>query len=103
MPKSLDVYLQSDLVGYLSQDTSGQMHFQYIESWLDGYGAAPLSQSLALRKECFSQKECRGYFGGILPEASGSTSQFLKEKSCEFSRSEVSVLRAAINIACGRR
>jgi serine/threonine-protein kinase HipA len=37
---------------------------------LDGSGAAPLSQSLPLRKERFSQKECRGYFGGILPEAS---------------------------------
>jgi serine/threonine-protein kinase HipA len=69
MPKSLDVYLQSDLVGHLSQDTGGQMHFQYVESWLDGSGAAPLSQSLPLRKERFSQKECRGYFGGILPEA----------------------------------
>jgi serine/threonine-protein kinase HipA len=70
MPKSLDVYLQSDLVGHLSQGTGGQMHFQYIESWLDGSGAVPLSQSLPLRKERFSQKECRGYFGGILPEAS---------------------------------
>jgi serine/threonine-protein kinase HipA len=70
MPKSLDVYLQSDLVGHLSQATGGQMHFQYVESWLDGSGAAPLSQSLPLRKERFSQKECRGYFGGILPEAS---------------------------------
>ena len=70
MPKSLDVYLQNDLVGQLSQDTGGQMHFQYVESWLDGSGAAPLSQSLPLRKERFSQKECRGYFGGILPEGS---------------------------------
>ena len=70
MLKSLDVYLQSDLVGHLSQDTGGQMRFQYVESWLDGSGAAPLSQSLPLRKERFSQKECRGYFGGILPEAS---------------------------------
>jgi serine/threonine-protein kinase HipA len=70
MPKSLDVYLQSDLFGHLSQDTGGQMRFQYVESWLDGSGAAPLSQSLPLRKERFSQKECRGYFGGIVPEAS---------------------------------
>jgi serine/threonine-protein kinase HipA len=70
MPKSLDVCLQGDLVGHLNQDTGGQMHFQYIESWLDGSGAAPLSQSLPLRKERFSQNECRGYFGGILPEAS---------------------------------
>ena len=70
MPKSLDVYLQSDLVGHLVQDTGGQMRFQYGESWLDGPGPAPLSQSLPLRRERFSQKECRGYFGGLLPEAS---------------------------------
>jgi len=70
MPKSLDVYLQSDLVGHLVQDTGGQMRFQYCESWLDGPGPAPLSQSLPLRRERFSQKECRGYFGGLLPEAS---------------------------------
>jgi serine/threonine-protein kinase HipA len=30
----------------------------------------PLSQSLPLRKERFSRNECRGYFGGILPEES---------------------------------
>ena len=57
MPKSLDVYLQSDLVGQLVQDTGGQMRFQYGESWLDGPGPAPLSQSLPLRRERFSQKE----------------------------------------------
>jgi serine/threonine-protein kinase HipA len=70
MPRSLDVYLQSDLVGHLVQDTSGQMRFQYEEHWLATPGATPLSQSLPLRRERFSQKECRGYFGGVLPEGS---------------------------------
>ena len=31
-------------------------------------GAVPLSQSLPLRAEPFKGKECRGFFGGILPE-----------------------------------
>jgi serine/threonine-protein kinase HipA len=70
MPTSLHVYLQSDLVGHLVQDDGGQMRFQYLEHWLDRPGATPLSESLPLRKERFSQKECRGYFGGLLPEAS---------------------------------
>ncbi len=70
MLKSLDVYLQSDLVGHLVQDDGGQMRFQYSEHWLDRPGATALSESLPLRKERFSQKECRGYFGGLLPEAS---------------------------------
>jgi serine/threonine-protein kinase HipA len=70
MAKTLDVYLQSELVGHLIQDNGGQMIFQYAENWLDRPGASPLSQSLPLRKERFSRNECRGYFGGILPEES---------------------------------
>jgi serine/threonine-protein kinase HipA len=68
--KTLDVYLHSELVGHLTQDNGGQMIFQYAESWLERPGASPLSQSLPLRKERFSRNECRGYFGGILPEES---------------------------------
>ena len=70
MAKTLDVYLHSEFVGHLTQDNGGQMIFQYAESWLDRRGASPLSQSLPLRKERFSRNECRGYFGGILPEES---------------------------------
>jgi serine/threonine-protein kinase HipA len=44
------------------------MIFKYIESWLNNPGAMPLSQSLPLRKERFSRKECRAFFAGILPE-----------------------------------
>jgi serine/threonine-protein kinase HipA len=70
MAKTLDVYLHSDFVGHLTQDNGGQMIFEYADSWLDRPGASPLSQSLPLRKERFSRNECRGYFGGILPEES---------------------------------
>ena len=70
MAKSLDVYLQTEFVGHLIQDDGGQMVFQYAESWLDRPAASPLSQSLPLRRERFSRNECRGYFGGILPEES---------------------------------
>ena len=70
MAKSLDVYLHTEFVGHLTQDDGGQMVFQYAESWLDKPAASPLSQSLPLRRERFSRNECRGYFGGILPEES---------------------------------
>ena len=70
MAKTLDVYLQNDLVGHLVQDDGGDMSFQYVETWLDRPGATPLSQSLPLRKERFRRKECRGFFAGILPEES---------------------------------
>ncbi len=70
MARTLDVYLQNDLVGHLVQDEGGDMSFQYVESWLDRPGATPLSQSLPLRKERFRRKQCRGFFAGILPEES---------------------------------
>jgi serine/threonine-protein kinase HipA len=70
MARMLDVYLHEHLVGNLIQDDGGQMSFEYLESWLAQPGAAVLSQSLPLRKERFAAKECRGFFGGILPEES---------------------------------
>ncbi len=70
MAKTLDVYLHNDLAGHLVQDDSGEMSFEYVESWLNRPGSTPLSQSLRLRKERFKRKECRGYFAGILPEES---------------------------------
>src|SRR4051812_32568498 len=70
MDRALDVYLHKDLVGHLVQDDDGDLSFAYQEIWLNQSGAVPLSQSLPLRKERFRRKECRGYFGGILPEES---------------------------------
>src|SRR5258706_7621386 len=70
MARALDVYLHNNLVGHLVQDDSGEMTFEYVESWLNRSGATPLSQSLPLRKERFKRKECRGFFAGILPEES---------------------------------
>ncbi|MGB9068268.1 MAG: type II toxin-antitoxin system HipA family toxin [Candidatus Acidiferrales bacterium] len=68
MARTLDVYLHNELTGQLVQDDGGQMAFNYRESWLNKPGATALSQSLPLRKARFSRNECRGFFGGILPE-----------------------------------
>ena len=70
MSRTLDVYLQEDLVGQLIQDENGQLAFYYAESWLNNTKAVPLSHSLLLRKEKFSRNECRGFFAGILPDES---------------------------------
>lgn len=70
MARTLDVYLFENLVGRLVQDDGGQMIFDYADSWLTSPRAAPLSQSLALRTKRFRNKECRGFFAGILPEES---------------------------------
>lgn len=68
MARTLDVYVFNDLVGQLIQDDGGQMGFEYAETWLNRPSAAPLSHSLPLQQERFRNKECRGYFAGILPE-----------------------------------
>lgn len=70
MSKKLDVYLRDDLVGHFVQDDHGDVAFSYAESWLENVAAIPLSQSLPLRQERFSRKECRGFFAGLLPEQS---------------------------------
>lgn len=70
MARTLDVYLQKDLVGHLIQDDGGQMVFDYGEGWLNKAGACALSHSLPLRRERFTRKECRGFFAGVLPEES---------------------------------
>jgi serine/threonine-protein kinase HipA len=70
MAKTLDVYLFEDLVGRLVQDDSGHTVFDYTEGWLTSGRAVPLSQSLPLRAKRFRNKECRGFFAGILPEES---------------------------------
>jgi len=44
------------------------MSFVYDTTWLQNTKATPLSQSLPLRHEPFTQKQCQGFFGGILPE-----------------------------------
>lgn len=68
MARTLNVYYDRESVGQLIQDDSGQMSFQYAASWLGRPEPITLSQSLPLREEPFTQKECRGFFGGILPE-----------------------------------
>ena len=68
MARTLNVYHDRELVGQLIQDDGGQINFSYDESWLGRPEPMPLSRSLPLREEPFTQKECRGFFGGILPE-----------------------------------
>ncbi len=68
MARTLDVYVGDDIAGQLVQDDGGQMLFTYAEGWLKRQGSVPLSQSLPLQPEPFKGKECRGFFGGILPE-----------------------------------
>ncbi|MGB3075289.1 MAG: type II toxin-antitoxin system HipA family toxin [Chitinophagales bacterium] len=68
MAKRMDVYLHDVLAGHLDQDDDGLLSYTYDEHYITQPGVLALSQSLPLRKETYSAKECRGFFSGILPE-----------------------------------
>jgi serine/threonine-protein kinase HipA len=68
MAKTLRVYLNESLAGFLVQNEGGQLEFTYWPDYLRNPEAIPLSYSLPLRLEMFVAKECRGFFSGILPE-----------------------------------
>jgi serine/threonine-protein kinase HipA len=70
MRKVLDVYLNENLVGELEQLITGKLCFTYLSTWLENPNTVALSFSLPLRREPFSEKECRSFFAGILPEDS---------------------------------
>ena len=70
MAKTLDVYLGPALTGRFFQAIHGTVEFQYTAEWLANPRAVALSLSLPLREESFSEAECKGFFGGVLPEQS---------------------------------
>jgi serine/threonine-protein kinase HipA len=65
---NLDVYLHSDHIGHLTRLEQARIQFTYDENWLRDPDAIPLSLSLPLRDEPFSDEECEPFFAGLLPE-----------------------------------
>jgi len=66
--KRLQVLLLGEPVGILEQTPTGRIEFRYADAWLQKEGARPLSQSLPLEDRVFEERECVGFFGGLLPE-----------------------------------
>jgi serine/threonine-protein kinase HipA len=68
---ALDVYLHRSRVGRLERLDGAQLEFAYLPGW--AAEGEPLSLCLPLREEPFSDRECRPFFAGLIPEG-----QFLK-------------------------
>ncbi|MGV0761103.1 type II toxin-antitoxin system HipA family toxin [Tistrella mobilis] len=68
MTRALDIWWDGRLVGQLTQNPHGELGFAYAPEWLGDAEAPPLSASLPKRVEPFSRRECRPFFGGLLPE-----------------------------------
>ena len=70
MMRTLNVWWDADLVGQLTQDQYGDLGFVYASVWLGDERRPSLSASLPKRREPFTRRECRPFFGGLLPEES---------------------------------
>jgi serine/threonine-protein kinase HipA len=68
--RALDAWWDGRIAGQLTQDRHGELGFAYSPDWLNDDRAPPLSFSLPKRAEPFSRRECRPFFGGLLPEES---------------------------------
>ena len=64
MSNSLNVFLNDKHIGILEKDGSGGVNFQYSND-----ANRILSLSLPIQKEPFENKQCRGFFNGLLPES----------------------------------
>jgi serine/threonine-protein kinase HipA len=68
MTHALDIWWEGQLAGQLTQDPDGELGFAYSADWLISESAHALSASLPKRVEPYSRRECRPFFGGLLPE-----------------------------------
>ena len=64
LSNSLNVFLNDKQIGILEKDGYGGVNFQYSDNT-----DRILSLSLPNQKEPFEDKQCRGFFNGILPES----------------------------------
>jgi len=68
MTRTLKVWWGERLAGQLTQNQHGELGFVYEPEWLNDGEAQPLSASLPKRAQPFTRRECRPFFGGLLPE-----------------------------------
>ncbi|MGB6230997.1 MAG: type II toxin-antitoxin system HipA family toxin [Litorimonas sp.] len=68
MTRSLTVWWDKSTIGQLALTEYGEPTFAYLDRWLEGEEARPISLSLPLRSEPFNRRECLPFFEGLLPE-----------------------------------
>lgn len=69
MERTLVVWWDMAEVGRLMQDRHGDLSFAYSSTWLSSSAPRPISRSLPLQRTIFNRRQCRPFFGGLLPEA----------------------------------
>jgi serine/threonine-protein kinase HipA len=64
----LNVWWDGRLVGQVTQNVHGELGFAYAPEWLADGQAPALSASLPKIGDSFNRRQCRPFFGGLLPE-----------------------------------
>ena len=64
----LNVFFGNKKAGSLESTENRGVIFVYDENYLNDKNSVPLSASLPLQREEFSQKQCIPFFSGLLPE-----------------------------------
>lgn len=68
MTRALAVWRDGRVAGTLKLTETGSLSFSYSAEWLADPAARPVSISLPKRARRFSDRECRPFFAGLLPE-----------------------------------
>ncbi len=68
MTRTLSVWWDGVVVGTLQVNQHGQMRFTYASGWLADPSRPAISFSLPKREQPFTQRQCRPFFAGLLPE-----------------------------------
>lgn len=68
MTRTLSVWWDGVVVGALQVNQHGQMRFTYASGWLADASRPAISFSLAKQEQPFTQRQCRPFFAGLLPE-----------------------------------
>jgi len=67
--RQLSVFLCNDYVGLLTCDSRQHFSFQYDLQWISKKHVSPLSLSLPIREEAYSDEKTRPFFTNLLPES----------------------------------
>ena len=88
MNKKLYVYINDKYEGVLNSEDDGKISFSYDEQ-----AKMPLSMSLPIKGEAYSNAECHGFFNGLLPE-NNETRKFIGLKYGINPNNDFSILKA---------
>ena len=70
MTRTLSVWWEEAIVGTLQVNQHGEMRFAYSSEWLADASRSAISLSLPKQLKPFTQRQCRPFFAGLLPEES---------------------------------